>query len=77
MGDLPDFTGIVETFEDNKIGRITLWENDDEGENLPKFTGRVSFYNGKKKFKVAVWPKNDNSREDDKPELSLPAFVEE
>lgn len=73
MGDPPDYTGQVETFEDNRIGRIALWNNEKEGKSQPEFTGRVSFYNGKKKFKIAIW--NNDDEKDEEAKDTIPAFV--
>ena len=76
MGDPPDYTGRVETFEDANIGRGALWKNEDEGENLLKFMGRVSFYNGKKKFKISVWSNREEDEEDKKNRNTIPAFAD-
>lgn len=73
MGEKPDYSGQVNTFEDHKIGTIALWKNDKENEKQPEYTGTVSFYNGKKKFKIALWERNDEEPKEE-PKDTIPKF---
>lgn len=63
MGEKPNLTGQVTTYNQNKIGSIALWENEKENDRQPDYTGSVSFYNGKKKFKIALWNNEEDEME--------------
>ncbi|KXA89140.1 hypothetical protein AKJ61_03475 [candidate division MSBL1 archaeon SCGC-AAA259B11] len=73
MGERPDYSGEVTTYNQDKVGSIALWKNEKDNEKQPEYTGTVSFYNGEKRFKIAIWEKSDKE-EKEEPKDTIPKF---
>ncbi|KXA94036.1 hypothetical protein AKJ65_05635 [candidate division MSBL1 archaeon SCGC-AAA259E19] len=71
MGRRPDLSGEVSDFNQNKVGRISLWMNDKENGSQPDYTGSVSFRNGEKKFRIAIWKQEDGGEKEENKEREV------